>query len=309
MITHLMIRCMVAIVKDDSHSIKDISNAVKASYKKTAIALQRLEREDLIIRTKPNKTHYMVISNNNIGKAFIDLCHKLYYLDLSSLLFGAKLEILNVLSIEEGIPLQIIAKILKKAPKTISLQIKLLKKKFVVYKKEGKYYINKKIYQPIYNFVNEYRLYLKSNYKIYWKLNDEMLFESYESEPKIGTPTGYMLFGKWGVKYGALRYFLYHPKKEITKEDAFIHALHKLSDPRDLAISITFYLKNKMNAAKLEFLSMYYGVSKKYHALLDLINDGKLSSLLPKITKRELIETLELYDVNYKLRWSDVKQE
>jgi len=303
-----MIKCLIAIVKNNAHTIQDISKTADASYKKTVVAVKRLEDEALVERNRNQRSYEIQISQENIGKAFINLCYEAYSLDISSYLFGAKLEILKVLSIEDGFTAKDIGKILNKHPRTITQQLKPLRDRFIVYYRDRKFYLNRKIYDAVYLFAREYRLHTKLDVRLYWKFNDEMLFESFKEMPETSIQTGYLVFERWGVRYGGLKYFLFSPKKKLSKEEAFIHSLHQLQNPRDLAINITFYMKNKMKRDKLEFLSRYFGVNKKYHALLEMIDKGRLSPLLPKITKAELIEILGVYDVTQRLRWNDVRQ-
>jgi len=138
---------------------------------------------------------------------------------------------------------------------TILKKIKEGLKISLVYPERNKYKINDKIWSKAKEFLQELKAYEDSldtrvpvSATIYYKNDEEIVFST--KEEVDASSTAFSAFEHFGIKILTTTHYYYLPKKQLTKEEVFAHALNvteKDKDPRNIIFVALFYLKHNPN--------------------------------------------------------------
>jgi predicted transcriptional regulator len=156
------------------------------------------------------------------------------------------------------------------------------------------YSINELIWSNAKQFLSELKTYestldyrVPANAIIYFKKKDKLVFSCREDID--ATLTAFSAYVKYGIKILSPTRYYCLPKKELTKEETFLHSLY-VADKDKSARHITFIT--------LFFAKFREELSKIKHPLINLIEriiSGEKISRYPNIN--EIREKAEVYDI------------
>ena len=285
-----MLRVLLRIFKG-AETLTDIANQTGFSENRCS---------ELTIELESNG-----FANTSVAENFKKMYLSKPYMKYEEFLYGTKLDILQLLLYEQK-NTATISKVLGISQRSVRANMKVLKKKsliwcqnrFCVFAKEG--------YPLIYNFLNSLRNYVVENKRILWKFNNEEIFKTRDKTLVKGELTGLCRYEEFGIEVRTVEYYCSIPKRELSKKEVFIHSLLEIDkEPRLLGLAIAFYIKNNLKKANLDFLASKYDVSALLKEFKKTISQFKRlkenliikNQLLPSIRLSEIKRILDIYKV------------
>ncbi len=177
---------------------------------------------------------------------------------------------------------------------TIAKKIREGRKISLLLMQDKKYRVNEKVWQNVRDCLMALKKYEESvdtrvpvNSTIYFKNEKEIVFSN--KEELDAEETAFSVYEKYGIKLYNITYYFYLPKKELNKEDVFMHSLYvaeKDLDFRSLMYAALFYAKyrNELSGIKHQILNNF-----------NKIFDGQKIPGYPPL--KEIQEKLEIYDI------------
>src|SRR3989344_3177590 len=150
-------------------------------------------------------------------------------------------------------------------------------------------------------FVVSYRNYSNIG-GVKWKYDKEIIFEVQNEKLLQGTITGLYAYKNYGINIGVISSLCYLPKKELSKEEIFVHSLFEVDDPRTLNLALTFYLKTNLQYKKVLPIAMRYGkysMFENFVNLLDTKEDILKLEGLPTFDHKDFIRIADMYGVKH----------
>jgi len=116
-----------------------------------------------------------------------------------------------------------------------------------------------------------------------------------------GSRTAFSLFPGFGVGYASVYSYWIEPAREVSAEEALVHALAAMDNKKELALCMVFFIKNRaaMSLAKIKELARRFGVLRLFLDCLAFIDkrESKPGLFLPR---KEFESLAGLYGVNLK---------
>ena len=254
--------------------IKNIALNLNKSEKQIYRIIKSLKEKNIILGKSINKQPHL----NFLIRSIVD------YPNTINFLSGIGINLL------QNLPSSIKDLELKIKKSMIYNKINLGKEMNLIKKENNIYFINKKIWPEVYNFINQLNIFentidynLPDDAKIYYK-NDEIIFSS---KQKINaTLTAFSIYEGYGIKLYNNKYFYVLPKQNINLRKLFEHSLKIVSIENDINSKI--------------FLSLLYLKYKPRikHEIIDNIKKilyGKKIKNYPTIN--EIKDRADLYDI------------
>lgn len=217
------------------------------------------------------------------------------------ILADSKILFLTAIS-QDWITLDIASQLSDVSIYTIQRYTRALQNRGIIIKKNSLYTINEKAWPGLKEFLTAYRNYMTINGVIKWKYQHEIIMQV-SSEQKIdGSITGLANYDSFGVQVLTIKSLYVLPKREISKEETFIHSLYEVEDPRTLHLALTFFIKNKLSLKKLIPLAMKYGVYSKVKEIEQLLKtkeDIVRMDSLPVFERKDFIRIAAMYGVKH----------
>ncbi len=218
---------------------------------------------------------------------------------LEDILANVKILYLAALS-EDWISMQEACKLCKISRHTVSKINKGLMNRGIIIRKNKLYTINNKMWLLLRQFLLEYKNYGNYPGHIKWRFQNEVIFKVTKENNIQGNITGFYRYKDYGIMVGVISALCTLPKRQLNKEEIFVHSLFEVDDPRTLHLAMAFYLKNKLKYFKVLPIAMKYG---KYTAFTNMIKlfgakDKKIKlDQLPMFDSDDFIRILDLYEV------------
>jgi DNA-binding IscR family transcriptional regulator len=280
---------------EEGKTAKEIAEALKVSKQFVLRILKELEGKKIVEKKKEGKNIVYYVSKN--PKALL----MLKVLKINKGILKGKRELLLPFLLEE------------KSFREIQLELNVSTKKLIedlkflmsigVVKKNEKYSLNKEKKE----IVELARILALEKGEFEWKRGEEFLKVSEKEEPLA--LTAFSLFPKYGVEILANKFYYYHPKKELSLEEVFIHSLVLSKTKQEIFLTIVFFLKNKENFdfEKLFQLAKKFNVKDFLMKIIDYSN-GKEVKDERFLSLEEFNEKAKVYGVEIK-RMSSSKEE
>ena len=297
-----MIRTFTLVTRG-VNTIETIAKAQHKSVNWITEVLQDLEKEAFIVK----KGNYSI----KRSRILIEIASTYHALKLKELLFsypGISFE--NVLAESRLLFLAAISEDwmnLKRAAELSGISKYIieryrpqLKSRGIIVKKNKLYKLNEKAWPLLKEFIVAYKNYSTIEGNIKWKYNEEILFEINDAKLIQGALTGLYSYKDYGVKVGVISALCYLPKKELSKEEIFVHSLFEVNDPRTLNLALTFYIKNKLIHKKVLPIAMKYGKYTMFDsmiALLKMKEENLKVDGLPAFERKDFIRIAKMYGV------------
>lgn len=287
-------------------SIKDLSRQMDLSLKETYQIIKKLEKLNFIKRIKKEKITCIDLADVSFAQKFKELIHTMTHVNFEDFLYGLNFRILSY-CLFDWKKAEHIAEQLNTSTKAIQNRISILENRGLLSRHKTYVKLSEESWPKLYSFLKEYRMFSTIKGTILWKFENEILYES-DIKGK-GSLTGFANYGKFGIEIMEPPFCYYLPEKKLSKEEIFIHSILEIENPRDVALAFTFFVKQnlfKKNTFKqLKRLSLKY---ECYYKLFDIFYMWKLieteyfykNRYIPKVTRREIMEVLKLYNVKEK---------
>ncbi len=175
-----------------------------------------------------------------------------------------------------------------------------LKNRGVIIRQKNLYKVNELAWHSLKEFLIAYKNYSQLNGIVQWKYQDDILLEVDRENLIQGTVTGLADYDRYGVQVGTVTFLCALPKREVSKEELFVHSLFEIDDPRTLHLALTFYLKNKLAYKKIMQFAMKYSkytLFKRFVTLLKAKEDKVRLEGLPTFDRKDFIRIAHMYGV------------
>lgn len=143
---------------------------------------------------------------------------------------------------------------------TIAKKIREGRKISLLLMQDKKYRVNEKVWQNVRDCLMALKKYEESvdirvpiNSTIYFKNEKEIVFSN--KEELDAEETAFSAYEKYGIKLLNITYYYYLPKKQLTKEEVFMHSLYvaeKTNEIREIIFIALFLAKYKKELAKIQ---------------------------------------------------------
>jgi DNA-binding Lrp family transcriptional regulator len=280
---------------ENGKTAKEIAKTLKVSKQFVLRVLKDLEKKKIIEKKKEGKRIIYFISQN--PKAFL----MLKVLKMNKEILKGKREALLPLLLEE------------KSFREIQIELNVSTKKLIedlkflmsigIVKKNEKYSLNEEKKE----IVELARILALEKEEFEWKRGNEFLKVSEKEEPLA--LTAFNLFSKYGVEVLTNKFYYYHPKKDLSLEEVFIHSLVFSKTKQETFLAIVFFLKNRENFdfEKLFQLAKKFNVKNFLNKIIDYSN-GKEVKDERFLSFDEFNEKAKVYGIEIK-RISSSKEE
>jgi DNA-binding Lrp family transcriptional regulator len=280
---------------EEGKTVKEIAEALKVSKQFVLKVLKELEKRKIIDKRKKGKK--IIYSISKTPKALL----MLKVLKMNKEILKGKRELLLPLLLEE------------KSFREIQLELNVSTKKLIedlkflmslgVVKRNEKYSLNEERKE----IVELARILALEREEFEWKRGEEFLKVSEKEEPL--TLTAFNLFPKYGIDILTNKFYYYHPKKELSLEEIFIHSLVFSKTKQETFLAIVFFLKNKENFdfEKLFQLAKKFNVKDFLMKIIDYSN-GKEVKDERFLSLEEFNEKAKVYGIEIR-KMSSSKEE
>jgi len=242
--------------------------------------MKSLKLKKLVKDTRRGISKYVSLSEAKHAALFRRVTLEYEHMDLNALLSGSNLEVLSAISCLHLKSRREICEKTLVSEYTIAKILKKLRELGVIVK-DSIYYISPR-FQTLKEFVTEFRHNLNldiaqevsTDSLIIWECNHEFIIECKDEKSIEGfLPTGISAFWRYGVQLFVSKWHYLHSPfiKEITLEDAIIHAI--LSNAENIIPTLLVWKKNedKLDLKKLEKEARKYGILEKTRKIFHYI--------------------------------------
>jgi len=283
-------------IGSQSQTISQIAKTYGKSLSWTSEIIHNLRNEGFVSIERHGNTHYVSSEITEHARAAQALIIEVPGLDYEKFLVGERLRVLGSI-VREAKNVGEIAFALQMREKMVRFYLHELRNRALVMRENGYYRISK--YRlTLVKFVEAYRNYTSVRGRLLWKLDNEILFQTYEVVD--ATPTGFTAYPDLGIMMYGINYTFFLQKRKLSVDEVAVHSLIELSDPRDLALVISFFLKHRLTYKRLELLATRYDCRERLRDLFIVMKSQDrriVTERLPAITRNELNETLKMYGV------------
>ncbi|WP_251949777.1 helix-turn-helix domain-containing protein [Thermococcus argininiproducens] len=303
MLTRTELRVLSALHKPTS--LRELSAQLGLSRARVSTITRSLEIKGLIERKREGKKIMVLPSSTKPLELFHELLARFPHMNFASLLAGRNLKVIGGMAIEKPRAAWEIALRANVSRYTVHHVLSGLMERLIVGKNEEGYFITKR-FSLIKEFANEY-FRLQNSIKaksfsedatIVWSGVNEFILATRSFNDKtldLFQLTGLARFGDFGltiISPGVYHY--YWPSKQITLEEAIVHAL-VVSEPgtRELLYIITLLKAKKFNTAKLRRLALKFDVLEIINEIIEYLNGKEKGYPFP--SRREVEEVYHQY--------------
>jgi DNA-binding IscR family transcriptional regulator/predicted nucleotidyltransferase len=285
----------VFLALEEGKTAKEIAKALKVSKQFVLRVLRELEGRKIVEKKKEGRKIVYYVSQNLKAPSMLKV------LKMNREILKGKREFLLPLLLEE------------KSFREVQFELNVSTKKLIedlkflmsigVVKKNEKYSLNEEKKE----IVELARILALEKEKFEWKRGEEFLKVSEKEEPLA--LTAFNLFSNYGVDILTNKFYYYHPKKELSLEEIFIHSLVFSKTKQEVFLAIVFFLKNKENFdfEKLFQLAKKFNVKDLLMKIIDYSN-GKEVKDERFLSLEEFNEKAKVYGIEIK-RMSSSKSE
>ncbi len=261
--------------------------------------ITKLEKSKFIYKKRKGNAVYLELSYISFAQEFKNMIENNPNIKFEEFLYGLNFRILSFCLFDWKTS-EIIATQLNLNKKTIWNRLSVLTSRGLLKKNKEFYMTNEKAWPILYSFLEEYRMFYNGKGKVLWKFKDEKVFCITKEEDIEGSLTGFSQYSKFKVPIIVVRHCCYLPKKNITKEEIFMHSILQITDSREIMLALVFYLRNNLNKESLHNLSIKYDCRIKLEDLYKILKQEK-TDIFPLIKEKELKEFFEQYGVKWKI--------
>jgi DNA-binding MarR family transcriptional regulator len=277
----------IFLMMEEGKSAKEIAEALQVSKQFALKVLKGLEKKKVVEKKKEGKKIVYFISQTPKARLMLKV------LKINKEILRGKRELLLPLLLKEKSFMEIQLELNVSTKKLIE-DLKFLMSIGVV-KRNEKYFLNEERKE----IIELARILALEKEEFEWKRGEEFLKVSEKEEPLA--LTAFNLFPKYGVDVLTSKFYYYHPKKDLSLEEVFVHSLVFSKTKQETFLAITFFLKNKENFdfEKLFRLAKKFNVKDFLIKIIDYssrkeINDERFLSF------EEFNEKAKVYGVEIK---------
>lgn len=140
---------------------------------------------------------------------------------------------------------------------------------------------------------------MKSMQNYTWKKGEEKLEKIPLGFQTKGALTGFSRFTEFGLMVNPSHKYVYFPKKELTLEEIFAHAVKFSNNANELTLCILFYLKNRAKAkiSEIEKNCEKLGILETWFDIINYIDCQPVKNQAMFLPKQEFRQKAKLYEI------------
>lgn len=176
----------------------------------------------------------------------------------------------------------------------------------VLSKEKNKYFLSNTNIE-FYEFIKS--ISEKENQQYLWTNGEEKLQKIPIDFSHDATLTGFSKFSENGIEIIPTNQFIYMPKKKLSLEEIFVHAVKFSKNANDITLCILFYLKNKhkLNIQLIENECKKFEVLNIWIDIVSYLEDQPTKNKELFLPKHEFKQKEELYNVQIPQRFEQNK--
>ena len=288
----LQVRVLAELAKGNNNYEK-ITKNLNISKSWLSEIITELEKKQFITKERQGLKLNINISEASFAQAIKHLFYKVNYIDFENFLFGLKFRILSC-SLFSWKTSNEISNQLNVPVKSVRNTLSLLQNQGLITRESRTIMFNKKAWPELYAFLEKYRNFSQIQGNLLWKFEEEQIFEVLEEKQIQGSMTGFSRYNDFGITLFETKICCHLPKKDLSKEEIFIHSLLQIDDSRMTGLAVIFFKKHKLKnpdelAVKYDCLDRLEDIKK--------IMQGKEAVMLPHISEQKLKDLMEVYNV------------
>lgn len=291
------------MVARGNNTIEGLAKAQNKSSNWVTEVVQELEGEGFVTKKKnfnlKGSRISIEVSNTTHAIKLKELIFEYATIKFEDILADSKLLFLAALS-GDWTDIKTITKLTKISKYRIDRYRPMMKNRGIIICENRLYKINEKMWPELKSFLIAYKNYSLIKGVVKWKYQDETLFEVVDEKMINGEITGLNKYNKYGVSVAVISSLCFLPKRELSKEEVFIHSLFELDEPRTLHLALTFYLKNKLAYNKVLPIAMKYGKYTFFENFIKIIKSKEEKVRLegmPSFERKDFIRIANIYGV------------
>ena len=245
-------------------SVEDLSKVLGKSKSFVVKAYKELERKSLVDVKKKGKKIFLSLHKSPKTYLILSILEKYP----RAILFKREILLKELYKWRSLKDLQVLTNL---SLKTLISYLKEFESYGIVKRKKDLFKINEEK-KEIFQYVQILNL----EKDIFWRRGKEILKVSEEIEESFCL-TSFSLFPKFGIRVLLPRYYLYSPKKELSREEILIHSLVFSETLQGKILASIFYLKerDRMDENELIRLAKKFEVLGKFFELKSFIKEKK----------------------------------
>lgn len=297
---------MIKVFAGVAHGIFTIEALAQAEHKslnRMTEIIQELEKEELIVKKRNRNLKgsriSIEISSTPHAMKLRNIMMERTSIHFEDILADSKILFLTAVC-EDWMDISRATQLSKISRYAIDRYRPRLKNRGVIIQQGKLYKVNERAWPTLKEFLLMYRNYSKLSGIVKWKYRDEVLLEVDRENLIQGTITGLTYYDRYGVQVGTISCLCALPKRNLSKEEIFVHSLFEVDDPRTLHLALTFYLKNKLTYKKVMPIAMKYSKYSMFNNFVKLLKvreDKVRLEGLPPFDRKDFIRIAHMYGV------------
>ena len=286
-----------------NNTIEGLAKSQNKSVNWITEVVQELENEGFVIKRRSYKIRgsriVIELASTNHALKLKELIFQYQTIEFKEILSNSKVLFLAALS-EDWTNMKIATELSNISKYAVERYRPMMKNRGIITERNNLYKINEKAWPVLRDFLIAYKNYSTILGQVKWKYNEESLFQVNSEKLIQDNTTGFYEYKNYGVSIGVISALCIQPKKNLSKEEIFVHSLFEVDDPRTLHLALTFYLKNNLSYEKVIPIAMKYGKYSMFENFVKLLKtkEEKIKfDYLPTYDRKDFIRIANMYGV------------
>ena len=286
-----------------NNTIEGLAKSQNKSVNWITEVVQELENEGFVIKRRSYKIKgsriVIELASTNHALKLKELIFQYQTIEFKEILSNSKVLFLAALS-EDWTNMKIATELSNISKYAVERYRPMMKNRGIITERNNLYKINEKAWPVLRDFLIAYKNYSTILGQVKWKYNEESLFQVNSEKLIQDNTTGFYEYKNYGVSIGVISALCIQPKKNLSKEEIFVHSLFEVDDPRTLHLALTFYLKNNLSYEKVIPIAMKYGKYSMFENFVKLLKtkEEKVKfDYLPTYDRKDFMRIANMYGV------------
>jgi len=286
-----------------NNTIEGLAKSQNKSVNWITEVVQELENEGFVIKRRSYKIKgsriLIELASTNHALKLKELIFQYQTIEFKEILSNSKVLFLAALS-EDWTNMKIATELSNISKYAVERYRPMMKNRGIITERNNLYKINEKAWPVLRDFLIAYKNYSTILGQVKWKYNEESLFQVNSEKLIQDNTTGFYEYKNYGVSIGVISALCIQPKKNLSKEEIFVHSLFEVDDPRTLHLALTFYLKNNLSYEKVIPIAMKYGKYSMFENFVKLLKtkEEKVKfDYLPTYDRKDFMRIANMYGV------------
>src|SRR3989338_2850967 len=218
-----------------NNTIEGLAKSQNKSVNWITEVVQELENEGFVIKRRSYKIKgsriLIELASTNHALKLKEIIFQYQTIEFKEILSNSKVLFLAALS-EDWTNMKIATELSNISKYAVERYRPMMKNRGIITERNNLYKINEKAWPVLRDFLIAYKNYSTILGQVKWKYNEESLFQVNSEKLIQDNTTGFYEYKNYGVSIGVISALCIQPKKNLSKEEIFVHSLFEVDDPR-----------------------------------------------------------------------------